>query len=244
MPATKTRPTDLAARLEDAETTAAQLRQALAEEETNRQEEERAARAKRQAADLDWWTQRRATYAERTRGRVDGAWKAFAAAVRDGGDTVSAWREWRTTARLVREERLAITAYFQGRENDHARAEVEAYRQVHGEGYTLSQLQVGRDITAGEYASRLAAYNAAATRWQGETFKPDAPPAPHLLRQPARPVEGQVSELAEGEAWERGMLPYSDALESVMVDLDRRAVALAKAERQAARDAHAAKVSA
>lgn len=246
MAATKTRPTDLASRLEDAETTAAQLRAALAEEEAKRQEEARAAQARRQAADDQWWIQRRATYSDRSRGRVDSAWQAFADAVRDGGDTVQAWREWRTTARIVRSDFLAIRAHFFTKDQERAQADLDTFRAIHAEGYELADLakQAPADRDQADYAARLKAYNEAAARWQGETIKPDAPAAPYRLRQPPRVPQGQIAWISEADRFEADMLSYSDALEVVMRDLDRKTLAHAEAERQADRDTHAAKAGA
>ncbi|MQA78092.1 MAG: hypothetical protein GEV10_06380 [Streptosporangiales bacterium] len=234
--ATKTSP-DLAAQTAEAERQAANLRALLEEEEAERQRVEAERQAQRERLAGQWWRERRSTFSDRNRGRVDTAWAAFKVAVRDGGDTLAAWREYRVAVREVADDRVTIDRHFDELDRRAVTARREHFKRVGEEAHLLSMLQVPRDISRQEYNTRLAAWRTDAEAYRDEPindteFQRFRLALARLL--PAPPVEwhGRPSASKEGEAARRGRTAsYAEAVDLAMAEVEDAAVQAAALQR-------------
>lgn len=133
---------------EEAERTAQVARRKAAEAEqaeAERREQQRAAREPHIAA---WWTAEREGYPDRWVGKADAAWKKFTAAVRDGGDVIAAWREYKVTRRRAQADFRAVNGWFKARENRAKRAYLDERTRLRGEASALDGRVGGMGMAA------------------------------------------------------------------------------------------------
>ncbi|MGH3490222.1 MAG: hypothetical protein ACRDP8_20230 [Actinopolymorphaceae bacterium] len=235
--ATKTAPkTDTAARLAEIEAQAARLREQADREQIERDRAAGEEAARHDAAAHAWWLERQRTFTDRTRGVIDEAWRNFREAVRQGRpDTLAAWVAYRRAVTVVQGELRAIRVYFVTHQRAAAEAALEQYRRVHEQGFVLAQVQVPRDLDPGEYRDRLAAYNRAASEYEGREFADDAPPRPNELTEPPRLPATLGLDVPTPDP--HGVHSYGAAVDAVVTQLEQEAAADAEAARRAELDA-------
>lgn len=178
----------------------------------------------REEATEEFWHGRRQAFGERVRaGGTDVLWQAFAAAVRDGGDAITAWREYRLEVRRVDAENRAIRRYFDDQERVRVDAIIDEYQQVHREARLLAGIEVPRDMSRSEYVQRLAAHNRAASVYAGREFPADAAPDRDVLPLPPHRTAGSISPRPTPDP--HGADSFTAAIDTVMAQLEHDAVA-------------------
>lgn len=193
--------------------------------------------AARDAATYAWWDERRSGFGDRVRGRIDAAWDAFRAAVRDGGDTVATWRAFRVAVTEVTDDRLSIDLYFHEYERRRVQDIQRHHHRVSGEARVLCQVQVPRDLSRAEYDARLAAWRDDASAYVGRTLTDD-----EVNRQLGRrslvdllpfPPRDPIPPRSDGDG---RITSYAEAIDRVIADLEAETLATARAARDSDRE--------
>lgn len=133
-------PDPLTAAQTDAEQAAAAAREAAARVEALRAEkdqEQAALEAARQPLIEKWEALERQEWPMRWRGVVDEAWGTFVAAVRDGGDTVAAWVQYRRARRLSAADRSACEAWLADQNKRVYEQRRDAWKPLHEEAILI-----------------------------------------------------------------------------------------------------------
>lgn len=183
---------------------------------------------RRDAATQEFWTQRRSHADPRT----DDEWQRFVTAVRDDGDTVSAWRDYRLAVAVKAEDYTAVHRYFETQRSQAADAAAKHYHRVRMEARILASPQA--DMPADDYRARLSAWRKDAGDYTGRDMS-DANPDEHALplppHQPIGMVTGGPTPRANG---------YGEAVDMVVEMLAREAATEAHARRDRALTEHLA----
>ena len=185
----------------------------------------------RRVATHEWHVERKANF-RRDFGmaKINAAWSAFVDTVRDGGDTVAAWREYRVARRVVSAESGTIRRYFNQIED----AKVDAIRAEQRWLNTEAGLLDTARERGREWSERLAEWNRRRAAHTGEPTEPtDHPrqvPPLGLSKSGERLAERNPIDPRLGES-------YAKAIDAAMATIEDDAVTAHKAQRRSDLDA-------
>ena len=218
---TESKPADLDT-LQAARDKARAAAEKAAEKARTADEQHRAAEAARKARRDDIWHQqmldRRAAYGETWGGNVSAARLAFLAAVREGRDTLAAWRDYRLARVLSEQERGTVETYFAERERVRIEQHNSRVSELMSRGHLLDTTP--RSERGPAWAERRAEWNARVAEVLGEDRSPDAAVLPSVLAaaiidMPAHIRRGRVADLDV-----RPTETYADALEDALRQIE------------------------
>ncbi|WP_435210752.1 hypothetical protein [Streptomyces sp. bgisy034] len=192
-----------------------------------------------------WEEQERQGYAGRWRGVPEDAWQTFVAAVRDGGDAVAAWTQYRITRRLAAADRQACESWVRGQEHRQYEERLAAYKPLATEVFHLDTA-ISKTPNSREVLERLEQLRAAASEFTGTEIQTTSnrEGAEHH-REVWRAINASLHDHQPERPRPHGSNPdprkdesFNDALRRVLLDLEDQAVRQAAADRTARRAAY------
>jgi hypothetical protein len=141
---------------------------------------------------------------------VDQAWEAFTATVRDGGDVVGAYLNWRKIQATALVEGDHTRGYFRVEDDKRIRASIAEHEWL---TRTCTHLEGGRNVLGRApevYDEQLAEYNRRRAAYEGITLDDDAPLERVATRSPQTP--DSFGPIYEREARQAAKLTLSDAI--------------------------------
>lgn len=100
-------------------------------------------------------------------GTIDAAWQKFVDAVKNDGNALAAWRNYRVTFRTMRARMRTVWQYFDRRDRDRAQAIVDQFHTVRKERNRLRSVQVPRDVSAEQWQADVEVWRKAASAYVG-----------------------------------------------------------------------------
>lgn len=201
-----------------------------------------AEQAARDTAAEAWWEQQRAVHADPAADRAaEEAWSAFAAAVRDDGDVVGRWRDYRRIVRRVADNRAAVAAHFAEKQRSAIEQQITTWRALNQEARILPDLE--RQLPAADFRARLAAWLDTLSAYTGRTVteaetEQRAENGHRMLSRLLPDMPSHAPTLGGAVVRERDVRGRADsfaaAVDMVVADIEQEAVTQARADRAAA----------